>query len=252
MITPKTTGAGAVVVLATPFTTLPVHIFANEKSLKWLAHSNPAAAPPELFYKPVPVHTPTTPTPTPTPTPTSPPADQSKPERSTENHTKPLTTASDLPKAEPQQPQQPPSSPQPSKPTEEFIPPSIPPHFSSAGVFPVSSDVTLQRNPRVFGSQLEGLKYMCLATDVVLEGVGWVELNVQMSKRNKAGDKVDVEVFTPAGRGVAQRDPPMGAHMLRTELNRENHPRGPRKRRPAKGEKKSRKRAARLYTSKGD
>ncbi|KAH7356862.1 hypothetical protein BKA65DRAFT_495627 [Rhexocercosporidium sp. MPI-PUGE-AT-0058] len=118
----------------------------------------------------------------------------------------------------------------------------------SAGTFPLKWDVTRQRtgpitSPKAVGIKPENLPYRVLATDILIEGCGWVELVAQVRKkpgeiprfaseerereremqdrewdyREVSGleeDSVDidvnwpaVEVFTPQGRFVSARRP---------------------------------------------
>lgn len=81
---------------------------------------------------------------------------------------------------------------------------------------------------------------------MLLEGIGWVELNVQMSKTKQLhmGGVVEVEVFTPEGRGVGTRVS-MGAAMMRKEMEKAQTQDCVRQRRAMKGKKKAAKQRAR-------
>ncbi|KAL5324165.1 hypothetical protein ACEPPN_008709 [Leptodophora sp. 'Broadleaf-Isolate-01'] len=124
-------------------------------------------------------------------------------------------------------------------------------NVKSAGTFPLKWDVTRQRtgpitSPKAVGIRPENLPYRVLATDILIEGCGWVELVAQVRKRpgeiprfaaearerereretrrdrewssevsfGMEEDVVDVdpnwpsvEVFTPQGRFVSARRP---------------------------------------------
>ncbi|KAK0107319.1 hypothetical protein ONS95_004013 [Cadophora gregata] len=121
--------------------------------------------------------------------------------------------------------------------------------IKSAGVFPLKWDVTRQRtgpitSRKALGIRPENLPYKVLATDILIEGCGWVELVAQVRKKpgevrsfarewkeefdraskaargesedssEIADDVVDVdadvpavEVFSPEGRFIASRRP---------------------------------------------
>ncbi|KAI5786745.1 hypothetical protein FPQ18DRAFT_263516 [Pyronema domesticum] len=85
----------------------------------------------------------------------------------------------------------------------------LPTAFKSAGVFTLAEDVTPRRNPMLKSKSPEALKmlpYKVLATDIVMDGIGWVEISCQVRNRRDTGyQTVDVEVFTPEGKGVMQR-----------------------------------------------
>ncbi|KAI9813328.1 MAG: hypothetical protein M1832_006343 [Thelocarpon impressellum] len=120
--------------------------------------------------------------------------------------------------------------------------------MQSAGVYALRWDVTRQRSgPLTSASgaalRAEGLPYRVLSTDVVLEGVGWIELVAQVRRRLDAdpAGEVGVEVFTPHGKHVAARRP-MGAWLLAGQDGREGKGNGKGKGRPRrsmKGAKKS-------------
>ncbi|CUS09537.1 unnamed protein product [Tuber aestivum] len=226
LITPRISGRGGQVVLATPFTNLPAHIASTYKSLKWLEHPEPESVD-HLYY----------PAPTTVPLPES-LIPQKPPKRSEPSTASPppaglplphhhkITSAEDY-KGTPPRPQ------------EHLIPPLLPPHFASAGVVEITEDVTLRRNPFLSMSELESLPYIILGRDLLLEGIGWVELNVQMSKNQhfRTDGVVEVEVFTPEGRGAGSRTS-MGAAMMRKEMEKVQARSGVRQRKAMKGEKK--------------
>jgi len=232
LITPRISRRSTLVVLATPFTNLPVHIASTYKSLKWLEHPEPESVD-HLYY----------PAPTTVPLPESLIPD--KPLKGSKSPTPPpptgllfphhhkITSTADYKRTPPNL-------------EEPFIPPLLPPHFASAGVIPIMDDMTLQRNPRLSPHELKDLPYVILGRDVLLEGIGWVELNVQMSKTEQffMDGVVEVEVFTPEGRGVENRVS-MGAAMMRKEMERVQARNCVRQRKPMKGKKKAAKRSAR-------
>jgi len=159
MITPKID----TVVLANPFTSIPVHISATEKCCGFLSSPDPETAltpqPECLFQDPASVSVPV------------PPVVKGVNKRLTIN--------------------------------------PIPPAFASAGVFTLLDDVTTKRNPMLLDNspeQVARLPYKVLATDILLEGIGWVELTAQVRNRRDTEFKpVEVEVFTPEGKGIGQR-----------------------------------------------
>lgn len=165
LITPKISSADELVILAYPFTSLPVHITSTKKALQQICDPDPASRSGiSLFQKA-----------------TSPPSE-------------------------------PPSSASP------FLHPdasTLPAHFSSAGTYVLDNQVTQLRNPFLPSkdpAELARLPYRVLSTDLLLSGIGWIELVAQVRQRREA--EVCVEVFTPHGKGVGQRTT-MGADMLR-------------------------------------
>lgn len=102
---------------------------------------------------------------------------------------------------------------------------------SSAGVITLSTDVTRNHLPRRIQKELEDhgtppppLPYRVFATDILIEGVGWVELTAQVRVRRLVEDLNDptalgeteeerrrhlprVEVFSPNGRHIQTRAP---------------------------------------------
>lgn len=152
--------------------------------------------------------------------------------------------------------------------------------IKSAGVFPLKWDVTKQRTGPITAKTAVGIKperlpYRVLATDILIEGCGWVELVAQVRKRpqevsiirEKEIDPEDnvpfdfgelapeheqtgpewpaVEVFTPNGKFVGARRP-MNAWLMASDKPVKTKLQG-RPRRSMKGMKKlekSRRRAA--------
>jgi hypothetical protein len=75
--------------------------------------------------------------------------------------------------------------------------------IASAGTFPLKWDVTRERSGPLTardaaGISPERLPYMILATDILIEGCGWVELVAQVRKRPRQNE-VDVEIAEPKG-----------------------------------------------------
>ncbi|KAA8909156.1 hypothetical protein FN846DRAFT_889090 [Sphaerosporella brunnea] len=166
MVTPKTPD---MVVLANPFTNLPVHIASTQKCIRFLANEDPAnALPDERLFQDA----------------------KSIAAYNKANTTAALVTAFGEDRA-----------------SSQFS--ELPPAYASAGIFTLSDDVTTYRNPRLPTRSPEAiaeLPYKVLATDILLEGIGWVELTAQVRNRRDTGyQTVDVEVFTPEGKGVGQR-----------------------------------------------
>jgi hypothetical protein len=191
MVTPKSLDT---VVLANPFTNLPVHVAATGKCIQFLASRNPVTALPEKLYQD--------------------PESVEAPEIDATTAlvakfgslTPPLF---DEPVVEDAR--------------QTRIPPDfsrLPPIYASAGVFTLSEDVTAKRNPRLISTSkqaIASLPYKVLATDILLEGLGWVELTAQVRNRRDTGyQTVDVEIYTPEGKGVGQRRT-MSAYTLLEE-----------------------------------
>jgi hypothetical protein len=209
MVTPKTPG---MIVLANPFTNLPVHIASTEKCIRYLAAEDPAPALADKLYQD---------------------AEKIKAFNSNDSTAAPVTEFEE------------------ERASSEIS--SLPSAYASAGIFTLSDDVTAKRNPMLPSTSLETiakLPYKVLATDILLEGLGWVELTAQVRNRQDRGyQTVDVEVFTPEGRGVGQRRT-MNAYSLLMEGARAKGllKNTPRPRRSMKGQKKlekQRKRAER-------
>ena len=104
-----------------------------------------------------------------------------------------------------------------------------------------------ERSPENIAS----LPYKVLATDILLEGLGWVELTAQVRNRRDTGyEAAQVEVFTPEGKGIGQRET-MSVYMRRKEgaQLRGLHRRTPRPPHSMKGRKKQLKLVARRASS---
>ncbi|KAK6359471.1 hypothetical protein TWF696_000627 [Orbilia brochopaga] len=90
------------------------------------------------------------------------------------------------------------------------------PHISqvmaSAGVFTLKDDITAQRCKAVIDQNPDFMKtaqFRVYATDIVIEGCGWLEISAQIPKNNPLPQ---IEVHSPYGRGVEQRET-MKAYM---------------------------------------
>ena len=123
--------------------------------------------------------------------------------------------------------------------------PGVGEKMMSAGTFSLKWDVTKLRsgpltNASAVGLKVDQLPYQILSTDILIEGVGWVELVAQVRKKafermsskpsdsdhEMVADKDDepmsgeafpeVEVFSPGGKYVGQRRP-MNAWLLANE-----------------------------------
>lgn len=91
----------------------------------------------------------------------------------------------------------------------------------SAGTFTLSTDVTLSHLPSMIRKKwddhgirpnLDTLPYRVYATDILIEGCGWIELTAQVrTRRNHVpglqNSLPQVEVFTPMGKHIASRPP---------------------------------------------
>ncbi|KAI9805461.1 MAG: hypothetical protein M1825_000712 [Sarcosagium campestre] len=103
-------------------------------------------------------------------------------------------------------------------------------HIRSAGTFDLRCDVTKHRagpltSPAAAGLKTDRLPFMVLATDILVEGCGWVELVAQVRRKDfaarhvmdggamdadvlldqKSGHFPAVEIFSPEGKFIAQR-----------------------------------------------
>lgn len=126
--------------------------------------------------------------------------------------------------------------------------------IKSAGIFGLNWDVTKARSGPLtakdaVGMKAENLPYKVLSTDILIEGVGWVELVAQVRKRaledarnGAQSDWPEVEIFSPEGKFIGARRP-MGA-WVRSELGKKERTKRPR--RSVKGEKKATKKAMRV------
>lgn len=111
-----------------------------------------------------------------------------------------------------------------------IVKPGVGTSIISAGSFPLKWDVTRQRAGPLTSSSAGGLHtkllpFVVYATDILIEGCGWVELVVQVRKKDiesqqtgheESNDGVadtnfpTVEVFTPNGKHVGARRPMNG------------------------------------------
>ncbi|KAI5855904.1 hypothetical protein BZA05DRAFT_220478 [Tricharina praecox] len=182
MITPLSPHA---VVLVNPFTTLPVHVSATSKCIRFMNNPNPENG---IQYRDNMYQDPAT---------TGiRPIDETLAPRSDDEI---VSKREDFEMAEDWA-----SDKVAVEPTE-----GLPTVYKSAGVFTLTDDVTTKRNPMLDDRSPEAvaqLPYKVLATDILLEGLGWVELTAQVRNRQDRGyQTVDVEVFTPEGKGIGQR-----------------------------------------------
>lgn len=126
--------------------------------------------------------------------------------------------------------------------------------MASAGVFKLQWDVTKLRagpltRPSAVGLKASNLPFQVFSADILLEGVGWVELVAQVRRqsRARAGPDVserpfdtvavvdpdvtypEVQVFSPEGKFVGVREPMnawmLGEHGARTKAARKSRPR---------------------------
>lgn len=137
--------------------------------------------------------------------------------------------------------------------------------MSSAGTFQLKWDVTKKRTGPLTSSAAVGLNpkvlpFVVLSTDILIEGCGWIELVVQIRKRElesqdhsnegKIHDTVfpTVEVFSPEGKDIGARRP-MNAWLLGGQKHVSPRKRTVRPRRSMKGVKKALKLARRQQVS---
>ena len=127
-------------------------------------------------------------------------------------------------------------------------------NIASAGIFKLSHDVTKERSGPLTRRDAAGLStstlpFQIFGTDILIEGVGWVELTCQVRKRYlEELDDPDwaprVEVFSPHGKYIGNRRP-MNAFIRIGDYPKPKSRRTSRPRRSMKGVKKEEKRRAR-------
>ena len=128
--------------------------------------------------------------------------------------------------------------------------------IASAGAFRVQHDVTQQRAgpltaPAAVGLKAHRLSFVVYSTDILVEGCGWVELVVQVRRREigpltEDGERTpgeppspEVEVFSPNGRHIGSRRP-MNGWLLGGDKPVSARQKTARPRRSMKGDKKNR------------
>lgn len=138
--------------------------------------------------------------------------------------------------------------------------------MSSAGTFQLKWDVTKKRagpltSPVAVGLNAKVLPFVVLSTDILIEGCGWIELVVQIRRRelesldnsneseNHELNFPTVEVFSPEGKHVGARRP-MSAWLIGGNKGASPRKRTVRPRRSMKGVKKALKLAKRQNSSK--
>ena len=224
MIEPITRGTD---VLMYPFTALPVHVTSTESALKLMNHPSPESSicpilfqykpDPGMFTQPKEIN--------------DPGAVVDREIRSQVDEAASISWRDDR------------------------VPALLPSHIKPAGTFRLSHDVTRLRNPQLSemtAAEIELLPYKVYSTDILLEGIGWVEVIAQIRSKQAVGGAIpEVKVFTPLGKGAGTRLP-MGADMMRLEGMKDMGLFGirrPRKlgkpRAPMKGKKKEMKRRKR-------
>ena len=93
----------------------------------------------------------------------------------------------------------------------------------SAGVFELKSDVTKLRAGPVTrrdaaGIRVENLAFRVLSTDVLIAGVGWVEVCCQVRKRWRAGRRMVKEESGEGGDGMSVYDPKTSMEVREEEI----------------------------------
>jgi len=201
MIRPKTLETDF---LMYPYTALPTHVTLTEKALEFMNHPDPEGCLQPVLY-------------------------QQKPEPSTNSaegearETINLGTLEETLVPEQQASEQTfVYRPQElkNKPILARLPGTLPRNIKLAGTFHLTHDVTRLRNPQLShktDAEIELLSYKIYSTDILLEGIGWVEIVAQVRLQQLMMNVVpQVEVYTPLGKGVGTRKP-MGADMLRLQ-----------------------------------
>lgn len=123
----------------------------------------------------------------------------------------------------------------------------LPENIKSAGVFKLKDVVTARRNPKLKTDEqtspeaLAALPYRIFATDILIDGVGFVELTAQVRRDRDTGQfhEPEVEIFSPMGEGISQR-PCLNLfmHLEKRHRELERMPKKKGKRPSKKGEKK--------------
>jgi hypothetical protein len=262
MVTPRIEGDDELVVLAYPFLSLPVHLTSTQKAIRILGERDPEGRKGlKLYQKPVLDEIMVEGTTRTSDTVDGMAADPAEPVIDTQAVDDSLsgeTTEKTADIEEAALDEEYPSADgiptsisteDPDTTDDENLPPAVlPPHIKSAGVYPLSNDVTGARDLHLDSRSpeaLAALPYRILSTDILLSGLGWIELVAQVRKRREEEGvlKVAVEVFTPNGEGVGQRNT-MGAYMMREKAARKVGA-GPKKvvrqRESKKGDKKKKK-----------
>ncbi|CAF9929696.1 MAG: hypothetical protein GOMPHAMPRED_005453 [Gomphillus americanus] len=128
--------------------------------------------------------------------------------------------------------------------------------ITSAGTFKLAYNVTKERSGPLMrhdaaSLSLSTLPFVIFGADLLIEGVGWVELSCQVRKRyiEELGDpdwRPEVEVFSPYGKYIGIRRP-MNAYLhIGGARPKPKSQRTQRPRRSMKGVKKEQKRLARI------
>ncbi|KAF3922218.1 hypothetical protein ABW21_db0209482 [Orbilia brochopaga] len=90
--------------------------------------------------------------------------------------------------------------------------PNINDSMASAGVFKLNDDITTSRLKRIIDQNpdfMRTAKFRVYATDILIEGCGWLEISAQIPKNNPLPE---IEVRSPRGIGIEQRET-MKAYM---------------------------------------
>ncbi|KAF8476992.1 hypothetical protein BDZ91DRAFT_708495 [Kalaharituber pfeilii] len=243
MITPKLEDTAFMMY---PFTTLPAHVSSTEKVLKLMCHPDPASSREPILFQ----HK---------PSPSLFTSESSGTKDTVTVDTGTVTQEDGTPTERSGSSANVPRIPQTWK--DPAVPVAPPPHIKSAGSFPLAWDVTKSRNPLLAKRtdlEIELIPYKIYSTDILLEGIGWVEVVAQVRGRHLINENIpEVEVLSPLGKGVGNRIP-MGADMLRIEGMKSVGKHGERRpltigrrREPMKGRKKESKRRHNLATGGG-
>ena len=133
--------------------------------------------------------------------------------------------------------------------------------IASAGVYQLKWDVTKNRTgpltaPDAARLRPQTLPFIVYSLDLLLQGVGWIELAVQVRKRHFEGEIAEnrsfpsIEVFSPSGKFIGSRRP-LNAWACGGSKRKPVSKRTSRPRQSKKGEKKRLKAERRLFDTGG-
>ncbi|KAF3911493.1 hypothetical protein ABW20_dc0107003 [Dactylellina cionopaga] len=123
--------------------------------------------------------------------------------------------------------------------------PDIGESFRSAGIFELTDDITKKRTIPLIDkigedAYKKGLAFKVWATDIVVEGFGWLEISAQVGRDDPPPK---IEIWSPMGESIMQRET-MGAYEANQKLGSTASP-GSRPRKSMKGAKRTEKKELR-------